>query len=110
MDEKSLYAHILNLSALWQVKSLSLDENTASVTVTVGIAEKYSVDLSLKVTQGSVLLIRLAGELQFAKLMGESFITEDGEAIEGDALDDVTVYGVLTHTLNIIGEDKLPTI
>ena len=28
----------------------------------------------------------------------------------GDALDDVTVYGVLTHTLNIIGEDKLPTI
>lgn len=110
MDEKSLYAHILNLSALWQVKSLSLDENTTSVTVTVGIAEKYSVDLSLKVTQGSVLLIRLAGELQFAKLMGESFITEDGEAIEGDALDDVTVYGVLTHTLNIIGEDKLPTI
>ena len=39
MDEKSLYAHILNLSALWQVKSLSLDENAASVTVTVGIAE-----------------------------------------------------------------------
>ena len=68
MDEKSLYAHILNLSALWQVKSLSLDENAASVTVTVGIAEKYSVDLSLKVTQGSVLLIRLAGELQFEDL------------------------------------------
>lgn len=39
MDEKSLYAHILNLSAPWQVKSLSLDENAASVTVTVGIPE-----------------------------------------------------------------------
>ncbi|EGN0942013.1 hypothetical protein IR388_004658 [Escherichia coli] len=39
MDEKSLYAHILNLSAPWQVKSLSLDENAGSVTVTVGIAE-----------------------------------------------------------------------
>ncbi|MCP2006193.1 UNVERIFIED_ORG: transposase [Buttiauxella agrestis ATCC 33320] len=39
MDEKSLYAHILNLSVPWQVKSLSLDENTASVTVIVGIAE-----------------------------------------------------------------------
>jgi hypothetical protein len=26
MDEKSLYAHILNLSDPWQVKSLSLDE------------------------------------------------------------------------------------
>ncbi|VGG78636.1 transposase, ISL3 family [Klebsiella pneumoniae] len=106
MDEKSLYAHILNLSALWQVKSLSLDENTASVTVTVGIAEKYSVDLSLKVTQGSVLLIRLAGELQFAKLMGESFITEDGEAIEGEVLDDVTVIGVVTFTICDVRQDN----
>lgn len=97
MDEKSLYAHILNLSALWQVKSLSLDENAASVTVTVGIAEKYSVDLSLKVTQGSVLLIRLAGELQFAKLMGSSFITAEGESIEGEALEGVEVLGVATH-------------
>ncbi len=28
MDEKSLYAHILNLSDPWQVKSLSLDKNS----------------------------------------------------------------------------------
>lgn len=35
MDEKSLYAHILNLTAPWQVKSLSLDESTGSVTVIV---------------------------------------------------------------------------
>lgn len=33
MDEKSLYAHILNLTAPWQVKSLTLDENAGSVTV-----------------------------------------------------------------------------
>ena len=39
MDEKSLYAHILNLSAPWQVESLSLDENAGSVTVVVGIAK-----------------------------------------------------------------------
>lgn len=39
MDEKSLYVHILNLTAPGQVKSLSLDENAGSVTVTVGIAE-----------------------------------------------------------------------
>ncbi len=39
MDEKSLYVHILNLTAPRQVKSLSLDENAGSVTVTVGIAE-----------------------------------------------------------------------
>lgn len=34
MDEKSLYAQIINLSTPWQVKSLSLVENVASVTVT----------------------------------------------------------------------------
>ncbi len=39
MDERSLYAHILNLTAPWQVKYLSLDENAGSVTVTVGIAK-----------------------------------------------------------------------
>ena len=39
MDEKSLYAHILNLTAPWQVESLSLYENAGSVTVTVGTAE-----------------------------------------------------------------------
>ncbi|HBS0698557.1 TPA: hypothetical protein QHS51_004954 [Klebsiella pneumoniae subsp. ozaenae] len=70
------------------------------------MAEKYSVDLSLKVTQGSVLLIRLAGELQFAKLMGESFITEDGEAIEGEVLDDVTVIGVVTFTICDVRQDN----
>ena len=37
MDEKSLYAHILNLTTPWQVKSLSLDEKVGSVTVIVGI-------------------------------------------------------------------------
>lgn len=39
MDEKSLYAHILNQTTPWQVKSLSLDEKVGSVTVIVGIAE-----------------------------------------------------------------------
>lgn len=39
MDEKSLYANILNLSAPWQIQSLFLDEKSGSVTVIVGIAE-----------------------------------------------------------------------
>lgn len=39
MDEKSLYAHILNLPAPWQVQSLSLDESAGAVTVVVGIAK-----------------------------------------------------------------------
>ena len=39
MDEKSLYAHILNLSEPWQVKSLTLDEADGSVTIIVGMAD-----------------------------------------------------------------------
>ncbi|WP_154946152.1 S24/S26 family peptidase [Klebsiella grimontii] len=66
------------------------------------------LDLSLKVTQGSVVLIRCAGELQFAKLMGSSFITIDGESIEGEALDDVEVLGVATHVINDMRQDDSP--
>ena len=40
MDEKSLCAHILNLTAPWQIKFLTLNENAGSDTVTVGIAGK----------------------------------------------------------------------
>ena len=64
------------------------------------------LDLSLKVTQGSVLLIRLAGELQFAKLMGRSFITVEGESIEGETLEDVEVLGVATHVINDLRQDN----
>ncbi|HED2645731.1 TPA: hypothetical protein R4Z28_005280 [Klebsiella michiganensis] len=66
------------------------------------------LDLSLKVTQGSILLIRLAGQLQFAKLMGRSFITVEGESIEGEALDDVEVLGVATHVINDMRQDDSP--
>ncbi|HBT6231255.1 hypothetical protein [Klebsiella pasteurii] len=66
------------------------------------------LDLSLKVTQGSVLLIRLAGELQFAKLMGSSFITVEGESIEGQALENVEVLGVATHAINDLRQDDSP--
>ncbi|EPS5421719.1 TPA: hypothetical protein NHV36_005557 [Klebsiella michiganensis] len=66
------------------------------------------LNLSLKVTQGSVLLIRCAGELQFAKLMGKSFITAEGESIEGEALDDVEVLGVATHAINDLRQDNSP--
>lgn len=66
------------------------------------------LDLSLKVKQGSILLIRSGGELQFAKLMGRSFITVEGESIEGDAMDEVEVLGVATHVINDMRQDASP--
>lgn len=57
------------------------------------------LDISLKARQGSQVLIQHGGGTELATLRGRSLITEDGEAIEGEALDDVTVIGVVTFTI-----------
>ncbi|HBR7326641.1 TPA: hypothetical protein MIN96_23450 [Klebsiella pneumoniae] len=65
------------------------------------------VDVSLKPRQGSQVLINYDGRTEVAKVMGASLITEDGEAIEGEALDDVTVAGVVTHTIIDVRSDSV---
>lgn len=56
------------------------------------------------------MLINYDGCTEFAKLMGMAFITVDGEAIEGEALDDVEVAGVVTHTIINLTLDDYPVI
>ncbi|MFK3912053.1 hypothetical protein ACI2JI_08190 [Enterobacter cancerogenus] len=68
------------------------------------------INISLRPEQGDTLLIFMDGKNHFAKLYGEALITEDGEAVEGEALSDVTVHGVLTHTLNHARTNNHPTI
>ena len=51
------------------------------------------------------MLIRYDGRMEFAKLMGGALITADGESIEGEALDDVTVIGVVTFTICDVRQD-----
>ena len=63
------------------------------------------VDVSVKPKQGDTVLIQYGGGTDFAKIMGRAFITRDGEALEGEALDDVTVVGVVTFIINRTGED-----
>ncbi|HBM2814949.1 TPA: hypothetical protein LU109_002837, partial [Enterobacter hormaechei subsp. xiangfangensis] len=52
-----------------------------------------------------VLLILCDGHTQFAKLMGKSLITDDGEAIEGNALEEVEVLGRVTFFINRASDD-----
>ena len=40
--------------------------------------------------------------------MGRSFITVEGESIEGDAMDEVEVLGVATHAINDLRQDDSP--
>ena len=60
----------------------------------------------MKPKQGSQLLIQHGGGTELATLRGRSLITEDGEAIEGEALDDVTVIGVVTFTICDVRQDN----
>ncbi|ENT7051811.1 hypothetical protein POF88_13465 [Enterobacter kobei] len=51
------------------------------------------IEPAAKSAPGDVLLILCDGHTQFAKLMGKVLITDDGEAIEGQALEEVEVMG-----------------
>lgn len=58
--------------------------------------------------RGDTLLIWFCGRQQHAYWAGEALITDDGEAIEGEALDDVRLVGVVTHTIHQVGSDENP--
>ena len=48
----------------------------------------------------------ITGGTELATLRGKSLITDDGEAIESEALDDVTVIGVVTFTICDVRQDN----
>lgn len=69
--------------------------------------EGYDViDSSLACKRGDTLLIWFCGRQQHAYWAGEALITDDGEAIEGEALDGVTVHGLLTYTITRLHDDN----
>ncbi|QOV63004.1 hypothetical protein [Kosakonia pseudosacchari] len=63
------------------------------------------IDFSARPGEGETVLATFDGRAQFAKWMGGALITDDGDAIEGEALDEVTVFGVLTYTINRVKDD-----
>lgn len=69
-------------------------------------------DVSRRVSQGDHVLISFSGNVQFAIVPGHSLISIEGEAIEGEALDDVVVEGG-TFLINRVyqhEDDKIPVI
>lgn len=53
-----------------------------------------------RLVQNQVLLILSGGRTQFARVMGRALICDDGEAIEGEAAEEVEVLGRVTHFIN----------
>jgi len=68
------------------------------------------INIALPVVPGVVVLVTFDGRNHFAKVIGRSLITEDGEAIEGDALEDVMLIGIVTTTINKVGFDDNPVM
>lgn len=66
------------------------------------------IDKALSFNRGDTLLIWFCGRQQHAYWAGSALITDDGEAIEGDALDDVRLVGVVTHTIHPVSTDENP--
>ncbi|MEJ4044302.1 hypothetical protein [Erwinia sp. SLM-02] len=68
------------------------------------------VDRSLRAGQGDTVAFELFGEGRIGKLSVRALITEEGEAIEGEALDEVTIIGRVTHIALEITPEHRPTI
>ncbi|EPJ7334311.1 LexA family protein [Citrobacter amalonaticus] len=75
-------------------------------------SEGYAViDVSLNARQGDTLAVLADGEVQFVKLAGRALISEDGEAIEGNALEEVKVIGRVTFFINrALDDDDCPVL
>lgn len=86
------------------------DANCRTVETSAGYA---IVNVSRKPHPGDTVLISYCGRTEFAIVQGRALIVPEGEAIEGDALDDTTVLGVVTHFLNRAGsqgDDPIPVM
>lgn len=68
------------------------------------------VDNATLFKRGDTLLIWFCGRQQHAYWAGDALITDDGEAIEGEALDHVRLVGVVTHTISPVWVDNNPVM
>lgn len=61
-----------------------------------------------RLVQNQVLLILSGGRTQFARVMGRALICDDGEAIEGEAAEEVEIMGRVTFFINSTDEGGRP--
>lgn len=86
------------------------DGNCRALETSAGYA---IINVAINPDPGDTVLISYCGRTEFAIVQGKSLITPDGEALEGEALDDTTVHGVVTHFLNRVGrqgDEQIPVM
>ena len=68
-----------------------------ALSVVIQATKGYAVaEPGVPAKMGSMVLLELSGRLVFGQVGAKRFLTNDG-IIEGDALDDAKVIGVVTH-------------
>lgn len=87
-----------------------LISHPSSTLVINDVGRLVIVDRALRAGQGDTVAFELFGEGHIGKLSGRALITEDGEAIEGEALNEVTFIGRVTHIALEITPEHRPTI
>ena len=84
------------------------DGNCRTIETSSGYA---IINVARKAKISDMVLISFCGRMEFASVQGKALITADGETIEGDALDDVSVLGVVTYLLKSVTDtDNRPVI
>ena len=84
------------------------DGNCRTIETSAGYA---IVNVAKRPSVGDSVLISFCGKIGIVTVKGKALITLEGEAIEGDSLDDAKVIGVVTFILNRVSEtDNLPVI
>lgn len=73
------------------------DANCKLINTSKGFAV---INTSIKPNEGQVMYVSHFGSVYFAVRHGDALLLSDGEAIEGEALDDVEVIGVVTFLIN----------
>lgn len=74
-----------------------VDANCRVIETSAGFAV---INTAIRPSKTSVLCISFCGRVHFAVQRGKALIVSDGEAVEGEALDEVNVIGVVTFLIN----------
>lgn len=70
----------------------------------------YLIESGGHTCDGEPLCYSFYGHYGIGKLMGGAFITQYGEAIEGDCLDDIEVLGKVTFMIASVHDNNRPVI
>ncbi|MDW8847481.1 hypothetical protein SD961_16560 [Erwinia sp. MMLR14_017] len=72
--------------------------------------QSYLVDAAITPVSGDYIAYELFGEVKVGRIMVRAIITPDGEALEGEVLNQTTILGCITLTITTLYDFTGPVI